>query len=259
MTADGMTVTESSWWRPYSRRAVLLRRLIPPLDLTVRVTGNLRLTVNMRTHLAFLRPGFVAREVATARAMLAHAPAEGAVYDVGANIGLYTLVFAADGVRKVISIEPSPLVLPYLRRNLFANNLRNVDVQGVALSDHRGTVRFALDSITTNTSHVSAPGEPGTAVPCTDLDTLVAVENLPPPRLVKLDVEGHDEPILRGMWRILGKLRPIVCLEGALRRSDGTLGAVDLLRAAGYSIWDLARRQRLASSTGEYILLGIPD
>lgn len=118
MTADGVSVTESSWWRPYSRRAALLRRFVPPLDLTVRVTGKLRLTVNIRTHLAFLRQGFVAREVATARAMLTHAPGQGAVYDVGANIGLYTLVFAADGVRRVISIEPSPLALPYLRRNL---------------------------------------------------------------------------------------------------------------------------------------------
>ena len=252
-------MTEPSWWRPYSRRAALLRRFVPPLDLTVRVTEKLRLTVNIRTHLAFLRPGFVAREVATARAMLAHAPAEGAVYDVGANIGLYTLVFAADGGRRVISIEPSPLALPYLRGNLSANNLRNVSVHAVALSDHRGTVRFALDSITTNTSHVSAPGEPGIAVPCSDLDTLVAVENLPPPQLIKLDVEGHDEPILRGMRRILAELRPIVCLEGALRRPDGTLGAVDLLRTARYSIWDLARREPLAPNTGEYVLLGIPD
>jgi FkbM family methyltransferase len=238
---------------------VFLRRLVPPLDLTLSIGAGLRIRANLRTHLGLFRPGFLAREIATASAMLSHIPPDRPAYDVGANIGLYTLVFAANRVRPVVSIEPSPLALPYLHGNIARNSLATVRVCPMALSDRVGSVRFALDSTTTCTSHVSAPDEPGVLVPCSDLDTLVAADRLPPPRLVKLDVEGHDEPILRGMRRILAEVRPVVCLEGALRRADGKLVAIELLEAAGYSVWDLAGRQRLSSDTEAYVIVGIPD
>lgn len=246
-------------WRPYSRRAALVRMVLPPLDLPVSVDGGLTLTANLRTHFGLFRRRHREREVATAAQIATMAPPDGVIFDLGANIGLYTLVFAAGGRRRVISFEPSPLVLPYLRRNIDRNGLANVSVEAVALSDQRGTLQFTLDETTTCTSHVSAPGEDGTVVDCVDLDSLVLEGRIPPPHVIKIDVEGHDEAILRGSARTLERFRPIVCLEGGLRDAMGEIPSLSRLRQAGYTLWDLGRRQQLQTGTDEYVVIAVPD
>jgi FkbM family methyltransferase len=246
-------------WRPYSRRSAIARQFIPDIDFTVSVADGLRLKANLKTHCGLFRRRIRQREIATARAIAAHAPGAGVIYDLGANIGLYTLVFASDPRRRVISVEPSTLVLPYLRHNIDLNALRNVQVQPVVLSDRRATLRFTLDETTTCTSHVSAPEEDGMVVACTDLDSLIEHDGLPPPDLIKLDVEGHDEPILKGASGTLAKSRPVICLEGGLRTGDGQIASLQYLKDAGYSLWDLARRYELATNTSEYVVVAVPN
>jgi FkbM family methyltransferase len=69
----------------------------------------------------------------------------GAVFvDVGANIGCYTLP-AADIVGsagRVIAIEASPRVLPYLDQNLAMNDARNVEIVRRAVGEREGTTVF---------------------------------------------------------------------------------------------------------------------
>jgi FkbM family methyltransferase len=185
-------------------------------------------------------------------------PTTGMLYDVGANIGLYTLVFAANRLREVVSFEPSPLVLPLLHANVAGNRLDRVRVIPMALSDRSGLIRFALDRVTTNTSHVAQESEPGVSVASIDLDSWLAAQSVRPPDLIKLDVEGHDGPVLHGMADVLRHHRPIVCLEGGLRDADGRVPGLAFLARLGYQLWDLDRARRLDPWTGEYVVLGVP-
>jgi len=51
----------------------------------------------------------------------------------------------------------------------------------------------------------------------------------------------------------------VICLAGALCRFDGTLGAMDVLRAAHYSVWDLERPKRpLSADVEEHVIRAVP-
>jgi len=121
--------------------------------------------------------------------------------DVGANIGSYT-VLAAGGVgARVTAVEPIPVTFAHLQRNIALNGLdARVQAHCVGLSDSNGTLRFSADLDTVN--HVLAADEqrPSVEVPVRTLDELVA-NNVP--TLMKIDVEGHEYPVLTGGQRTL--------------------------------------------------------
>ncbi len=179
------------------------------------------------------------------------------IFDIGANIGLYTIAFAANDSRIVHSFEPSDLALPYLRRNLTLNRLENAHVHAVLLSDSRGQRNFVLDRMTTAQSHVGRSGEVGIFLESVDLDSYAREQLLPSPDLVKIDVEGHDFNVLRGMQQML-KARPMIYLEGGERGEDGRVNSMTYLLERGYGLWNLDRTTRLRPDTREYRFLAIP-
>jgi len=66
-------------------------------------------------------------------------------YDIGANVGFYSLLaaqVASNG--KVFSFEPSPRNIELLRKHLILNEINNVDILDVALSDIDGRSRFEI-------------------------------------------------------------------------------------------------------------------
>ncbi len=70
----------------------------------------------------------------------AQVPPASTVVDVGANIGLSTILLARSAQR-VIAFEPSPANVGYLRRNLASNGIANVEVVAAAVSDRPGPAR----------------------------------------------------------------------------------------------------------------------
>lgn len=135
------------------------------------------------------------------------------VIDVGANIGYYTLL-AADKVGpmgKVHSVECSPDTLVLLRENVRRNDLKNVEVYPVAASNARGeltlnvsAIGLSLFELHSNWSKVSkATGT--VTVPSMPMDDLVQG----PVDVVKIDAEGADLDVLKGMGRILSENKGI--------------------------------------------------
>ena len=248
----------SGHWRPYGKRAEVIRWFLPDIQWTLKLPGGLKVRASAKKHLGLFRRRARRREVAVAETLASYVPTDGVIYDLGANIGVYTVVFASNPRRSVVSFEPSQTARPYLDQSIALNALRNVEVHQIVLSDYAGTCRFTLDRITTATSHVSAPDEAGIDLPCTDLDSYIEARHLRAPDLIKMDVEGHDEAILRGMRRSLLRFKPLVYLEGGLRADDGEIGAITYLERMGYSIWDLHRQRRLTADTPEYSFLAMP-
>lgn len=119
--------------------------------------------------------------------------------DIGANIGSYSILAAATG-SSVTSIEPIPSTFSHLRANVALNGFgENIRCHNIGLSDIDAVLRFTASMGTVN--HVLGDSESGpwVEVPVRRLDTLLKGHKIPV--LIKLDVEGHEFPVLRGAER----------------------------------------------------------
>ena len=122
-------------------------------------------------------------------------------WDVGAHKGFVTL--AASGMvgpgGRVVAVEPSRTNLRFLKRHVRWNDARNVSVVAVALSDAPGEAAFGG----TGSSIAFRLGEGPETVEVATVRRLVE-GGLPRPHVLKIDVEGAEAAVLRGMGPLLG-------------------------------------------------------
>lgn len=142
------------------------------------------------------------------------------VYDIGANVGFYTILAAsccgAEG--QVHSFEPFPNNLNTLRRHVDLNRLNNVTVHAAAVSETSGTLSFA-EGACPETGKLDESGS--LAVTAIRLDDEVKESRLPAPDVVKIDVEGAEASVLRGMRDVLQNHKPLLLValhSSAVRR-----------------------------------------
>lgn len=154
-------------------------------------------------------------------------------FDVGANVGLYTLLASrrvGPGGR-VVAFEPLPGNLDYLRRHLELNDVRNVEVVAAAVGRAAGRASF-LAARSRSMGRLDGGG--GLDVEVVRLDSLLESGRVPPPRLVKMDIEGGEVDALLGAEVLLRVHRPIVLL--ATHGWEKHQECCRLLRAAGYNL-----------------------
>lgn len=135
------------------------------------------------------------------------------VVEVGANIGSLTVPMARmiGPKGKLIAFEAHPNNFELLLDNVANNDVSDtVDVHNVALSDHNGTVQFPrFDELDHRNYGRIEIGSGSVEVNCMWLDDL-KLEKL---RLLKVDVEGHELPVLKGARDTIMRLRPIIYVE----------------------------------------------
>ncbi len=159
-----------------------------------------------------------------------HIPPSSAVIDVGANIGLSTILLARLA-KRVVAYEPSPPNLAFLRRNLELNGITNVEVRAAAASSEPGTLRFHVAQFGAG-SHVVASGHvSGGTIPAVDVPAVMLDDEvLPPIAFIKINAEGHEPDVLAGARRLLARERPLIytevniwCLSAFAGHSPGAL------------------------------------
>jgi FkbM family methyltransferase len=197
--------------RPLARLLRLPLRLLPRERLVPILSGPLRgwhWIIGSATHGAWL--GTYEREV---QQLFQRLLGPGDVcFDVGANVGFYTLLASRLIGEKgtVVAFEPLPRNLGYLRRHLEANHVSNVRLLPVAVSDRAGTAHFtegngpAMGSLAENG---------GLEVRTVRLDELVASGELPSPSFLKIDVEGAEDAVLTGAASLLRGHHPTILLS----------------------------------------------
>jgi FkbM family methyltransferase len=131
-----------------------------------------------------------------------------AAVDIGANLGLHSIVLGKCGFKSIRAFEPDPKHLAKLRRNLALNRIDGCEVREAAVSDKDGRMEFVRVLGNTTGSHLagakSAPyGElERFEVPVVDCRKAVADVDL-----AKIDAEGHEAVLLKCLpderWRSL--------------------------------------------------------
>jgi FkbM family methyltransferase len=136
------------------------------------------------------------------------------VYDVGSHIGYMAILFSVivGETGAVFSFEPSPRNFRRLKRNIELNPDSNITLTQAAVSDAEGTAWLQEDS-SQSTLLASASSKDESKVRTLRLDDFVFRDGYPAPTFLKIDVEGHAGPCLRGMRRILEEKRPRMILE----------------------------------------------
>jgi FkbM family methyltransferase len=138
--------------------------------------------------------------------------------DVGAHVGYYTLLASTlvGPTGHVYAFEPVGDVYETLRVNVARNDARNVSTFAVAAGSEEGTgVLLRAPGASPLTSSLSprmlesphgarSENFVATEVPVVAVDDVLPADSLPRVRVVKIDVEGHEVEVLRGMERLLG-------------------------------------------------------
>lgn len=212
-----------------------LKRWLPPvvdarvwnLKLRLHARGNLseqRLLL-MPQYLDVLERDFLARELAPG----------GCFLDIGANIGAYSLWVASQCPQaRIEAFEPDAELCARLQFNLATNRLDHVHLHRVALGDHEGEVRLQSGAGNKGENRVTEGGD-GVAVPMTTLPAFLERAGIPRIDALKIDVEGHEIPVLRPLFeRTPPALHPrlLICELAPQPQAD----LMQLLTTHGYEL-----------------------
>jgi FkbM family methyltransferase len=145
---------------------------------------------------------------------------EGSVFvDVGANAGYFTLIAAqcVGHSGKVLSIEPNPAVAQQLKVNVARSSVSNVILEEVACSDSPSTMTLYIPDESklgqASLSKTNAGSMESVEVRSAPVDQLILDHALEKVSFVKIDVEGAELMVLRGMTETLRRFKPIIVLE----------------------------------------------
>jgi FkbM family methyltransferase len=166
--------------------------------------------------------------------------------DVGANVGVFTALMARHS-RKVLAFEPHPSCAAHLR----SLRLRNCEVIETALSDQDGTAVMrvplarrsdlpALSTLADGNDFRTQPGIGGVrevTVATTRLDAALPSHLAPSDKVdfIKIDVEGHELPVLRGATETIARHRPVLLVEMETRHGVELDDVFGLLARSGYA------------------------
>lgn len=169
--------------------------------------------------------------------------------DIGGNIGLQSIRMsqAVGKSGKVYAFEPLGYIQAKFTKNLTLNKVDNVQLFPYALSDNAGEAEFAVDRTVWNQGAFSLGGNPVGGEKqkviikiADDLSEIKALDNL---ALIKIDVEGFEYQVLRGLKQTLQKHKPRIIFEYDdnywLKTGEKMSDCYDFLKSFGYTLYQI--------------------
>lgn len=179
-----------------------------------------------------------------------------AFLDVGANVGVYSLLASSVPEVQVLGFEPSTLAYGRAQENLALNPVAGqVRIVQRAVGAEPGTAMLTLGRDAVN-EVVRAPGVAGVEaevevepVEMVTLDAWLDAERFRRVALVKIDVEGLEVDVLRGARRVIAAHSPALIVE-----VNDSAGLQAMLDDLGYTCWryDPQRRQLESSAPDQH-------
>jgi FkbM family methyltransferase len=218
-----------NWVRASPRLGKIAIKSIPDLKFHIDVEPIGSMAIRLRQHRMFWLRHPLIFEGFMLGALRRLVRKGDVIYDIGANIGLYSRFMAqCFDASRVYAFEPIEN-----NRTLLVENLRlgrcesRVEIVPLAVSNEDGTCEFQIDDLTSNSGTLDAVthGNPSQSraqyglppatirVPVACLDTLVESKGFATPALIKLDVEGAEALALEGAKSLLSQHGPYLVIE----------------------------------------------
>jgi FkbM family methyltransferase len=140
-------------------------------------------------------------------------------YDIGANVGFFSIVAAklVGDSGKVIAFEPGKDNAQAIRHNGALNNFKQIEVIEKAISNNSGSGQLLLAKYSGGHALATADAPPDLAgeitVDVVSIDDLIAQKLIEPPNFVKVDVEGAELDVLKGMKETIKTYQPTIIYE----------------------------------------------
>lgn len=209
----------------------------------IRTPEGFRLAVNPWFHSNLVAAGDLgAYEPETRGAILRLTRPGMTAYDIGANVGIFSFLFASivkDGT--VYAFEPERNNYLYFEKSLAMNGARNIVLDRRAIGRATETARFdrrggAFSGRLVGDRPGYKPTRNIARVETVSVDFLVAEEGYRAPDIVKIDVEGNEYMVLEGMRNILMTHGPIIICELHTHLGEKSERVLELLHDCGYAV-----------------------
>jgi FkbM family methyltransferase len=171
-------------------------------------------------------------------------------YDIGANIGYYSLLAAMENPSvRIVGFEPATGPLFYFKENVMINNFTNIVVEPIALSHKEGEIEFyeiknrKYKYLEHNLAGEGNAGSLTTGrnfavnkVKTSTLDNYVNLNNEKGIDLIKMDTEGTENLILEKSEKVLNEMKPIIICETLFNTIEPELERI--MRSYGYEFYN---------------------
>jgi FkbM family methyltransferase len=187
------------------------------------------------------------------------------IWDLGANQGLFSFAAAAKAgpQGEVIAFEPDPYLISLLERSIASGSHQGapVNVLPLAVAEELAISLFLIAATDRTLNHLAeAKGNPRTGgsrasrrVMVVTLDWLS--DQFVAPDLIKIDVEGAEDQVLRGGTELLRAHRPVVIVEVA---AECAHSVAETFQAAGYLMLDVRTPERGPLASPAWNTLAVP-
>ena len=146
----------------------------------------------------------------------------GIALDIGANVGTHSLAFAQHFAH-VHAFEPNPALWPSFERNITLNHLSNVHLHKVGLGNKDADLpfylieksNFGLGTVSRREAGHDLPLKEVGRVPIRAADRYLVAKSIGPIDAIKMDVQGYELEVVRGLADVLQRDRPIVGVEAS--------------------------------------------
>ncbi len=139
------------------------------------------------------------------------------VLDVGANIGFHTMYFAelVGKQGKVFAFEPIPINYHALQENLKLNEFSQIITVNKALGDINSSLNIHIDENKTNPGafNLLESGIKNTVIECVRGDDFLKTNGIDKVDFIKIDVEGYELEVLKGLMESIKSMMPIIIFE----------------------------------------------
>jgi FkbM family methyltransferase len=169
------------------------------------------------------------------------------VFDIGANIGLFSLYSIYQKAKEVHSFEPGIDQFNSIKQNL-CNEFDNIQANNLAVTKNKGTVRFYVneDASVTNSTFSSELSNKYIEVESIDIETYFNSLNIQKIDYLKIDCEGGEYEIIEfADEKFLEEKVDKICLEFHIFKDDDNSRLEDLINKLKKSGFDVRKKENM--------------
>ena len=217
------TAGNNQTWRKFLYRQLRRNGKTPDYAFSkdfygLKYKGNLNnnIDANVFFYGAFEKPLlFFLRD--TLNALITETP-KAIFMDIGANVGHHS-IFLSKFASQVLAFEPYPKVNMQFKQQIAHNNISNIQIFETGLSDRRETLNYYAP--TGNNEGIgsfdeSSIGKGNTSYGKLELqegDQVIESDSWKDIKLIKIDVEGFEKKVIKGLSRTIEEERPVIVCE----------------------------------------------